>query len=219
MIERVDTNGNGTIEFEEVLDALGYESTAGMQMETSPSAVEKPTSGEPEKKRRRIDSEREIDGSTKQISGTLLFWAYGRHLLTEALQILKKPPHIALKVHALCFYGGRMNAYSQSRTIGRDEKITIGLTISELQTAIRTLQGRNPTEAQLRYLVKEVNVGGDGTVGLPGFLAIMQCGTCHDVSEEEMRVSPEAYNEDGDGYSTDSETEPRRQPSGVHMAL
>ena len=68
-------------------------------------------------------------------------------------------------------------------------------------------------------MVKEVNVDGDGTIGLSGFLAIMQCRTCHDVSEEEMRVSPEAYDEDGDGYSTDSETEPRRQPSGVHMAL
>lgn len=98
MIDTVDTNGNGTIEFEEVLDALGYESTAGIQMETSPSAVEKPVSGEPVQKRRRIDSEREIDGPTEQISGTLHFWAYGRHLLTKALQILKRPPHIAIKV-------------------------------------------------------------------------------------------------------------------------
>ena len=108
MIDTVDTNGNGTIEFEEVLDALGYESTAGIQMETSPSPVEKPASGEPVQKRRRIDSEREIDGPTEQISGTLLFWAYGRHQLTEALQILKRPPHIAIKVHALCLYGGRI---------------------------------------------------------------------------------------------------------------
>jgi calmodulin len=80
------------------------------------------------------------------------------------------------------------------------------------------LQGRNPTEAELRNLVKEVNVDGDGTIGLPGFLAIMQCKTCHDVPEE-MRVSPEAYDEDADGYSTDSEMAPRRQSSGVQVAL
>ena len=187
-------------------------------METSPSAVEKPISesGEPGQKRRRIDSEREIDGPTGQISGTLLlFWAYEHHLLIEASQILKRPPHIAIKVHTLYLHAGRMNAYPQSRTIDHDEKITISLTISDLQTAIRMLQGRNPTEAELRDLVKEVNVGGDGTIGLPGLLAIMQCRTCHDVSEEAMRVSPEAYDEDGDGYSTDSET----VPPGVHMGL
>jgi len=79
------------------------------------------------------------------------------------------------------------------------------LSISELHAVIRTLRGRDLTEAELRNLVKEVDTDGNGTIELPEFLALMGRRTSHDVTDEETRASFRMYDKDDDGYITKSE--------------
>ena len=70
---------------------------------------------------------------------------------------------------------------------------------------MRTLQGRDLTDAELRGLVMEVDTDRNGTIEFSEFLTLMGRRTSNDVSEKEMRTSFRMYDKNGDGYITKTE--------------
>nr|AHY86315.1 Y-GECO1f [synthetic construct] len=73
------------------------------------------------------------------------------------------------------------------------------MTTEELGTVLRSL-GQNPSEAELRDMINEVDADGDGTIGFPEFLTMMTRKMNDTDSEEEIREAFRVFDKDGNGY-------------------
>ncbi|KFP30459.1 Calmodulin, striated muscle [Colius striatus] len=73
---------------------------------------------------------------------------------------------------------------------------------AELGTAMRSL-GRNPTEAELRDMVREAD--GSGSVDFGEFLALMARKMRASDSEEGIREAFRVFDKDGNGYISAAE--------------
>ena len=78
------------------------------------------------------------------------------------------------------------------------------ITAKELGKVMRSL-GQNPTQAELRDMINEVDVDGNGTIDLPEFLTMM-ARKMHDPGcEEEIREEFKVFDRDGNGYISEAE--------------
>eukprot|EP01113_Clastostelium_recurvatum_P007184 TRINITY_DN1332_c0_g1_i1.p1 TRINITY_DN1332_c0_g1~~TRINITY_DN1332_c0_g1_i1.p1 ORF type:complete len:153 (+),score=49.56 TRINITY_DN1332_c0_g1_i1:72-530(+) len=80
-----------------------------------------------------------------------------------------------------------------------DGKISTG----ELGTVMRSL-GQNPTQAELKDIVKEVD-DGTGHVDFPTFLTVMQRKMKHSDNEEDIREAFKVFDKNGNGFISVSE--------------
>ncbi|KAL5008514.1 hypothetical protein ScPMuIL_014095, partial [Solemya velum] len=73
------------------------------------------------------------------------------------------------------------------------------VTIKELGIVMRIL-GQKPTDAELRVMINEIDANGNGEIDLAEFLSIMTRKLNDTDSEEEMRAAFRVFDKDGDGY-------------------
>ncbi|XP_048357589.1 calmodulin-A-like [Sphaerodactylus townsendi] len=73
------------------------------------------------------------------------------------------------------------------------------ITTKDLGTVMRSL-GHNPTEAELRAMIHDIDTNGNGTVDFPEFLALMAKRVRETDSEEEIRDAFRVFDKDGNGY-------------------
>jgi calmodulin len=72
------------------------------------------------------------------------------------------------------------------------------ITTQELGNVMRSL-GQNPTEADLQDMIRGVDAGGEGTITLEKYLAIM-ANKMHDISpDDEIKKAFEAFDKSGTG--------------------
>jgi calmodulin len=79
----------------------------------------------------------------------------------------------------------------------RDKDGTI--TAKELGAVIENL-GQKPSEADLREMIKEVDLDGNGDIDFNEFLVLMASKMRDNDSEEEMMESFKVFDKDGNGY-------------------
>ena len=68
-----------------------------------------------------------------------------------------------------------------------------------------TLLGQNPTEAELRDMIDEVDADGNGTIDFPEFLTMMFRKTRDSDSEAEIKEAFKEFDKDGNGYISAAE--------------
>ncbi|KMZ74090.1 Calmodulin [Zostera marina] len=76
------------------------------------------------------------------------------------------------------------------------------ITTNELGTVMRSL-GQNPTEAELRDIIAEVDAGGKGMIDFPEFLNLMARKKMKETdSEEELKRAFEVFDKENKGFIT-----------------
>lgn len=78
------------------------------------------------------------------------------------------------------------------------------ITTSELGTVMRNL-GQNPTEAELKHMIHEVDVDGTGTLNFSEFSSMMAKMIWKVDVEEERRQAFRIFDRDGNGYISPEE--------------
>ncbi|XP_004477431.1 calmodulin-like protein 3 [Dasypus novemcinctus] len=78
------------------------------------------------------------------------------------------------------------------------------ITARELGTVMRSL-GQNPTEAELRDMVRQVDADGSGTVAFPEFLGLMAKKMRDADGEEDIRQAFRVFDKDGNGFVSAAE--------------
>ncbi|KAK3093373.1 hypothetical protein FSP39_014725 [Pinctada imbricata] len=78
------------------------------------------------------------------------------------------------------------------------------ITTKELGTVMRSL-GQNPTEAELQDMINEVDADGNGTIDFPEFLTMMAKKMKDADSEEELREAFKVFDKDGNGFISAAE--------------
>jgi len=78
------------------------------------------------------------------------------------------------------------------------------VTTHELGTVMRSL-GQNPTEAELKDMINEVDADGNGTIDFPEFLTMMARKMRATDSEEEIKEAFKVFDKDGNGYISAAE--------------
>ena len=68
-----------------------------------------------------------------------------------------------------------------------------------------TLLGQNPTEAELRDMIDEVDADGNGEIDFPEFLTMMFRKTRDSDSEAEIKEAFKEFDKDGNGYISAAE--------------
>jgi calmodulin len=82
----------------------------------------------------------------------------------------------------------------------RDGKITA----KELGTVMRNL-GQNPTEMELKEMIDEVDLDGNGTIDFKEFLGLMVRKMKDCDTEEELLEAFKVFDRDGNGFITSNE--------------
>ncbi|ALC46953.1 And [Drosophila busckii] len=75
---------------------------------------------------------------------------------------------------------------------------------TELGTLMKSL-GQNPTEAELKDLVNEVDVNGDGLIDFSEFCTLMNKHSSEGDSDEELREAFKIFDKDEDGFISPAE--------------
>ncbi|XP_020829378.1 calmodulin [Phascolarctos cinereus] len=78
------------------------------------------------------------------------------------------------------------------------------ITTKELGTVMRSL-GQNPTEAELKSMIGEIDTDGNGTIDFPEFLSMMARKMKDTDSEEEIREAFRVFDKDGNGFVSAAE--------------
>ena len=78
------------------------------------------------------------------------------------------------------------------------------ITSRELGTVMRSL-GQNPTEAELRDMVKEVDADGNGTIDFSEFLTMMARKLKDVDTEDELKEAFKVFDKDGNGFISAAE--------------
>ncbi|KAF1898302.1 hypothetical protein Lal_00033068 [Lupinus albus] len=78
------------------------------------------------------------------------------------------------------------------------------ITTKELGTVMRSL-GQNPTEAELKDIINEVDADGSGTIDFPEFLNLMAKKMKDTDSEEELKEAFRAFDKDQNGFISAAE--------------
>merc|ERR1712000_241224 len=78
------------------------------------------------------------------------------------------------------------------------------ITTKELGTVMRSL-GQNPTEAELKDMIDEVDTDQNGTIDFPEFLTMMAKKMQEAESEDEIREAFKVFDKDGDGFISAAE--------------
>ena len=78
------------------------------------------------------------------------------------------------------------------------------ITTKELGTVMRSL-GQNPTEAELRDMIREVDQDNNGTIDFREFLNMMAKKMSTTENDEEIRDAFKVFDKDGDGYISAAE--------------
>jgi calmodulin len=78
------------------------------------------------------------------------------------------------------------------------------VTTKELGTVMRSL-AQNPTEAELRDMIAEVDADGNGTIDFPEFLTMMARKMKDTESEDEIREAFKVFDKDGNGFISAAE--------------
>ncbi|XP_036615805.1 calmodulin-A-like [Trichosurus vulpecula] len=78
------------------------------------------------------------------------------------------------------------------------------ITTKELGTVMRSL-GQNPTEAELKNMIGEIDTDGNGTIDFPEFLSMMARKMKDTDSEEEIREAFRVFDKDGNGFVSAAE--------------
>lgn len=73
------------------------------------------------------------------------------------------------------------------------------ITTKELGTVMRSL-GQNPTEAELREMIREIDTDGNGMIDFPEFLTLMARKMKDTDTEEEIREAFKVFDKDGNGF-------------------
>ncbi|KAG8789356.1 hypothetical protein FS842_009925 [Serendipita sp. 407] len=104
----------------------------------------------------------------------------------------------SIKVGALCLYKIKRGL----TLVNSDGDGTI--TTKELGVVMRSL-GQNPTDAELRDMINEVDVDGNGTIDFGEFLTMMARKIKESDRDEEIRQAFKVFDKNGDGYVTTEE--------------
>lgn len=75
---------------------------------------------------------------------------------------------------------------------------------TELGTVMRSL-GQNPTDAELRDMISEVDADGNGTIDFQEFLTMMARKMTDRDTEEELRAAFNVFDKDGSGTISSAE--------------
>lgn len=78
------------------------------------------------------------------------------------------------------------------------------ITTNELGIVMRSL-GQNPTGAELQDMINEVDADGNGTIGFPEFLVMMERKMQDSDSDEETREAFRVFDKDGNGFISAAE--------------
>ena len=73
------------------------------------------------------------------------------------------------------------------------------ISTKQLGTVMRSL-GQNPTETELKDMIKEVDTDGNGTIDFPDFLTLMARQMKDFDVLEEIREACKVFDENSDGY-------------------
>lgn len=78
------------------------------------------------------------------------------------------------------------------------------ITTKELAIVIRSL-GQNPTEADLREMIREVDADGNGAIDFPEFLTMMARTMETSEGEDAIRAAFKVFDKDGNGFVSAAE--------------
>jgi calmodulin len=78
------------------------------------------------------------------------------------------------------------------------------ITIQELGTVMRSL-GQNPTEVELKDMIREVDVDGNGTIDFSEFLNLMARKMKDTDSDEELKEAFKVFDKDQNGFISAAE--------------
>eukprot|EP01083_Nonionella_stella_P263807 895707_1 len=73
------------------------------------------------------------------------------------------------------------------------------ITVKELGTVVRSL-GQNPTPAELRNLINQVDADGNGTIDFPEFAILMARTVRNNDLEQELKEAYQVFDKDGNGF-------------------
>ena len=65
--------------------------------------------------------------------------------------------------------------------------------------------GQNPTEAELKDMINEVDIDGNGTIDFPEFLTMMARKSMGSDSDEEIKEAFRVFDKDGNGFISSEE--------------
>ncbi|KAG6504132.1 calmodulin-like protein 11 [Zingiber officinale] len=78
------------------------------------------------------------------------------------------------------------------------------ITLEELAIVIRSL-GQDPSEEELKDMIREVDINGNGTIEFTEFLNLMARKVKETDAEEELREAFKVFDKDQNGYISASE--------------
>ncbi|KDO48936.1 hypothetical protein CISIN_1g031616mg [Citrus sinensis] len=78
------------------------------------------------------------------------------------------------------------------------------ITFEELASAIKSLD-QNPTEEELRNMINEVDLDGNGTIEFLEFLKLMATKMKENEAQEELKEAFKVFDKDQDGYISPNE--------------
>ncbi|KAH9754007.1 calmodulin-like protein 11 [Citrus sinensis] len=80
------------------------------------------------------------------------------------------------------------------------------ITFEELASAIKSLD-QNPTEEEIRNMINEVDLDGNGTIEFLEFLKLMATKMKENEAQEELKEAFKVFDKDQDGYISPNEVE------------